>query len=300
VYPSHRRRLHPGLLVAAALLLLAAQQVLTVPGAGRLVGGLQNAMHGPWFALVMWLVLGLFGRLLPDWRGIVAAGATAVAFACGSEAMQLVTGGDAERSDVGFDLLGAAAALAYWCGRTRRTPRAVSYLLAAVLFVATLSPLTDAAAIELQRRAFLPDLVRFGAPFAGALYRVNSPAKVVDAPQGWSGVDRALRIDLSDRTWPGVAFDEPLDDWQAYSALTVDAYVAGATPLPVTVSVRLDHADVDHVYRSFDCGPGACRITLPLTDLFDRRRARVNAVVIYSERAYAGMTLYLGRITLQR
>jgi hypothetical protein len=298
VYPSHRRRLHPGLLAAAVLLLLLAQQLLTVPGSGRLVGGMQNAMHGPWFAIVMWLFLTLFARVLHDWRGVAAAAVTAVMFAFGSEALQTLTGGDVQMSDAGFDLLGAAAALAFWCARQRRVPRGPSYAVATVLIVATLYPLAHAAAVEWQRRSFLPDLVRFGAPLASALYRANSPAGVVDAPAGWLDIHQALRIELSEQTWPGVAFDEPLDDWRAYSVLTVDAYVTDTAPLPITVSVRLDHADVDHVYRTFDCAPGPCRIALPLTGLFDRARARVNAVVVYSQRRYAGRTLYLGRIAL--
>ena len=298
MYPSRRRTLHPGLLTAFVLVLLAAQQVLTVPGSGRLVGGLQNALHGPWFAAVMWLFLTLSARRLPDWRGIAVAGVAAVAAAFGTEGLQMLTGGDAELSDVGFDLLGAVAATALFCARSGRWRRAPGYLVGALLLVATLYPFGEAAAVEWQRRAFLPQLVHFGAPLSASLYRVNSPAEVVDAPTPWPGVRRALEIHLSNQTWPGVAFDEPLDDWRPYSALTIDAYVAGSAPLPVTVSVRLDHAAVDHVYRTFACAPGPCRITLPLTGLFDRATARVNAVVIYSQRPYAGRTLYLGRIGL--
>jgi hypothetical protein len=298
VYPSRRRALHPGLLAGFVLALLAAQQVLTVPGSGRLVGGVQNALHGPWFAAVMWLCLTLYARRLPDWRGIAAAGLTAVVLAFGTEALQMLTGGDAELSDVGFDLLGAAGATALFCARSGRWRRAPGYLIGTLLLLATLYPLGDAAAVEWQRRAFLPQLVRFGAPFSASLYRANSPAEVVDAPTPWPGIQRALEIHLSNQTWPGVAFDEPLDDWRPYSVLTIDAFVAGSAPLPVTVSVRLDHAAGDHVYRTFTCTPGPCRISLPLTDLFDRATARVNAVVIYSRRRYAGRTLYLGRIEL--
>ena len=45
------------------LALVAAQQFLEVPGGGRLARGLENALHGPWFALVTWVLQLMFVRV---------------------------------------------------------------------------------------------------------------------------------------------------------------------------------------------------------------------------------------------
>ena len=97
-----------------------------------------------------------------------------------------------------------------------------------------------------------------------------------------------------------IHIDDPIPDWRPYDELQIDAFVGGASLLPVSVAVRLDDAPVDRVYRTIDCPPGQCKIEIPLDGLFDREIARVNAVVVYSGRAAAGRVLYIGRVVLRR
>jgi len=298
VYPTRQWWLHLGLALAVMALLIA-QQWLAIPGSGRVLRGLQNAMHGPWFALVTWLVAILVERWLGGAARVAIIAALVAVLAVGTELMQRFTGGDAEWSDVGFDLVGAAAALIVRYGGRVGMSQRLAMTAGAVLLAIALAPLANAVAIEGYRRSIAPELVRFDGVFAAALYRANSPVEVVATRDGWTAVADVLRIHLADETWPGVTFDEPIADWRGYAALTVDAYVHGAESMPVTVSVRLDDAPVEHVYRTFDCGRGVCRIVLPIAEMFDPARARVNAVVIYSTRAFAGRTLDLGRIALQ-
>ena len=71
----------------------------------------------------------------------------------------------------------------------------------------------------------------------------------------------------------------PIGDWRGYSRPEVDVFVNGSTSIPLTTSVRLDHAPMRHVHREFECAPGPGHLSLPLTDLFDRDVARVNEMV---------------------
>jgi hypothetical protein len=288
------------MLAFGALVLLIAQQFFDLPGSGRVVGGLQNALHGPWFALVTWVVVITAGRRTSGVVTIVVAAMIAVILAIGTEALQKITGGDPAWNDVGFDLVGAAAALVFRAAQTSLIPKRPGFVGASLLLLATLTPLLFAVAVEGYRRSIAPDLVRFGSPLNDALLHANSPIEVVPAPSGWSVGGKVLEVTLAERRWPGLHLEEPITDWRPYSALAVDVYVDGEQPLPITISVRLDDAPVDHVYRTFECRPGPCALSLPLAGLFDRAVARVNAVVIYSTRAHAGRVVYLGRVALRK
>jgi hypothetical protein len=247
---------------------------------------------------VTWLMLWLIAGRLRGWHAVGLAVFLSVLLAFGTEAMQLVTGRDAQLSDALRDLLGASAAVAAWCARKRLVAAQLAYPLAGLLLLGSMAPLFQALATEARRVNIAPDLVRFDSTIDRALFGSNSVVEVVPGPDG--KVAHALKITLADETWPGIHLDEPMADWRGYRALAVDLYVEGDEPLPVTLSVRLDNAPVDHVYRTFDCAPGPCSIRLPLAGLFDADVARVNAVVIYSVRAFAGRTMYLYRVALQR
>ena len=67
MYPTRPERLH--LIVAFAvlvvLLLLQQQSIVAIPGSGRVSTALPDALHGPWFAIVSW-ILAVFVR---HWAG---------------------------------------------------------------------------------------------------------------------------------------------------------------------------------------------------------------------------------------
>jgi hypothetical protein len=280
--------------LVAALLLLVVQQFAVVPGSGRLTAGLQNALHGPWFALVTFVCYAILRALRGAANTLLLAGLTAVALALATEAVQVLTGGDAEWLDVGLDLLGAAAALLVLAARERRLPSRPAYGGAALLLLISLTPATFAIAVTWHRQAILPDLVDFSAPRFGGLLVSTSPLRVVDTPV------RSLEITLADEDWPGVYLREPIPDWSGYEALVVDVSVPDdAAPLPLHVSIRLRSGEGDHVFRSFVLAAGPARLRLPLRELFDPGARSVAAVVVYSTREAAGRRFTIARIHLE-
>jgi len=301
VYPTPPGRLHLIVALAALVVLLFVQQqrLVEIPDSGRVLHALPNAVHGPWFAIVSWVLALVVRRWAGRGATVVITAVLALGLAIGTEAMQKITGGDAEWSDVFFDMVGMSAALCVWSVREKLIPKRVGMTAATLLLLATQWPLLHPLLVDRHRDSIAPDLVRFDSKFARDLVASSSVTDIVAAPDGWDITGPVLQVTLADEIWPGVHLDDPIADWRRYSALDVDVFVDGATPLPITISVRLDHAPVDHVYRTFHCAPGPCHMTLRLADLFERDVARVNAVVIYSRRAHAGRSVYLGRVALR-
>ena len=301
MYPTRPGRLH--LTVAAGVLivlLIVQQRLVQIPGSGRVAAAVPDALHGSWFACVTWAMLILVGRWTRRGTTLAATALLGFGLAAGSEFLQKFTGGDAEVNDVFFDMLGMSVTLCIWSAREKLIAPRFGVAMATVLMLATLWPIVPPLLIDRYRDSIAPELVRFDSAYAWDLIRSSSVTDIVPAPNGWSIAGPVLKIALAVETWPGVHLNDPIAQWQRYSELDVDVFVEGETPIPITISVRLDNAPVDHVSRAFDCLPGPCRLAVPLADLFDRDVARVNAVVIHSRRAYAGRVLYLGRVTLRK
>jgi hypothetical protein len=286
-----------GLLV---LLIAQQQQLIAIPGSGRLAVAAPDAIHGAWFACVTWIVLSIVGSRVRQRRATIAI-TVLIGFvlAAGTELLQALTGGDAEAGDVFFDMLGMTAAICAWSARKKLVSKRVGFGIASLLLLGSLWPVVPPILLDRYRDSIEPDLVRFDSPRAGELIGSSSAAQIDAAPEGWSISGRVLRVTLAAEQWPGVYLNDPTPDWRRYSTLDVELFVDGRSPMPITISVRLDHAPVDHVYRRFTCAPGPCRLQLPFADLFDRAVARVNAVVIFSERDQAGRMFYLGRVALR-
>jgi len=300
VHPTRPERRPPILAAGALILLLIAQQqqLIDIPASGRVASALADALHGSWFASVTWVVLMLVGRRVRPRAAIALTVVIGVALAVGTEWVETLTDGDAEVGDVFFDMVGMSAALCVWSAHKKLMARRAGAGIATALLLGSLWPVVPPILIDRYRDSIAPELVRFDSPHAWDLISSSSVAQIVPAPDGWTIVGPVLKVTLAAETYPGVLLDDPIADWRRYAELDVDVYVGGATSMPITISVRLDKAPVDHVYRTFDCGPGPCRLQLPLAGLFDRDVARVNAVVIYSSRAQAGRVFYLGRVAL--
>lgn len=285
--------------VLMVLLIAQQQQLVQIPGSGRVASAVPDALHGSWFACVTWLILLLVGRRTRPGAAIALTALLGVVVAIGTELLQKLSGGDAEVGDVFFDMVGMGAALCVWSARERLVAPRVGIPMAAVLVLGSLWPVIPPILIDRYRDRIAPELVRFDSAYTQDLISSNSVAQIVSAPDGWTIVGPVLKVTLADHTWPGVHLDDPISDWRRYAELEVDVFVDGSAPMPITISVRLDQAPVDQVYRAFDCAPGPCHLRLPFTDLFDRSVARVNTVVIYSRRAQAGRVFYLGRVGLR-
>jgi len=282
-----------------ALLFVQQQQLITLPQSGRIASAVPDALHGPWFAVVTWLIALFVGRRAHGSGTIWITALLGALFAIGTEVMQKLSGGDAEWGDVACDLLGMSAALCVWAARAGQLPLRPAIGAAVLLLGLSQCPLVHALLVDRYRNSIAPELLGFDSVFARDLVSSSSKIDWVTAPPAWPIGHRLLRVEFADDTYPGVHLDDPISDWRRYTMLAVDAYVDATQPLPITISVRLDDAPVDHVYRTFDCAPGPCAMVLPLVGLFDRDVARVNAVVIHSGRDYAGRVVYLGRVALE-
>jgi len=285
-----------GVLIALVLL----QQVGVVPGHGRVAAGLQNALHGPWFAAVTWLIHRLCSRRLASSRALIVTAVAALVFALGTEAAQFGGPRQPEWLDVGFDLLGAAAALTVLCGRAFALRRSRVWTPALLLMFIATSPFWVAAAIQMHRDAIFPRLVDIAAPWQGGLLEREADVRIVERPPQWHDVPaRVLEVRLTDTEWPGIHLPEPVPDWRGFDALEVDVFVIeGAEALPLSVSIRLRGAPTDHVYRTISLTPGAHRLHLRLRELFDPECAEVTRVVVYSTRSHAGRVFLLGDVRL--
>ena len=281
------------------LLILQQQQWVTLPGAGRFANALPDAVHGSWFACVTWILLLITSRWTRGFVTIVVVALIGLCLAAGTELLQLVTGGDAELGDVFFDMVGMCAALFFWSARRGLVSPRIGVPIAALLLIGSVWPAVAAYRIEHYRDSIAPDLVRFDSPYVWNFVSGTSAMAIVPRPEAWSITGPVLKVTLADETYPGIHLDDPIADWNAYSQIDVDVFVEGSTPMPITISVRVDHADVDHVYHEFTCAPGPCRLQLRFSDLFDRNVARVNAVVIHSRQDQRGRSFLLGRVALR-
>ncbi len=299
--PTRPGRRLPLLGIGALILLVLVQQqpFVDLHAMGRVASAVPDALHGAWFACVTWVLLLLVERRARGGRVVVITAVIGFSVAVATELLQKSTGGDAELGDVMFDMVGMSAALSLWSARRGILAPRRGVSLAILLLTGSLWPVVPALMTERYRSSIAPELVRFDSWRGRDLYASNSSIALVPAPSGWSITGPVLRMDLADETWPGVRLDRPVADWSPYSRLDVDLFVDGSGPMPVTISVRLDDAPVLQVFERFTCAPGPCHLQLPFAGLFDRAVARVNMVVIFSEREQAGRVLYLGRVALR-
>lgn len=300
MYPTRPGRLYSALAGGAFIALLFAQQqqLIKLPGSGRFWAAFPDALHGTWFACVTWLIIWFVRRRAERSNVVPTTVLIGVCIAVGTELVQKVTGGDAEIGDVFFDMVGMSAALLVWCAREKLIHFPTGITLATALMIGSLWPIAMPLMIDRHRDSIVPQLVRFDSRYVFDLVHSGSEIAVVDPPPDWSIEGPVLRITLADQRWPGVWFPDPIPNWRAYSQLDADVFVDGTSPMPITISIRLRGAGVDHVFQEFQCAPGPCHLRYQLDGLFDRSVARVTMVVLHSVRSQAGRTFYLGRIEL--
>ncbi len=301
MYPTRRGRLYSVLAGVAFIALLVAQQqqLINLPGSGRVWRAVPDALHGTWFAFVTWLTLLFVSRWTEPSKVVPTTVLIGVCIAIGTELLQKVTGGDAEIGDAFFDLVGMSAALLVWSAREKLIHFRMGVALATILMVGSLWPVAMPIVIDRYRDSIVPQLVRFDSRHVFDLVHSGSVVAVVAPPSDWSIEGRVLKVTLAEERWPGVWLPDPISNWRAYSELDADVFVDGTSSMPITISIRLSGANVDNVYQAFECAPGPCRLRFRFDGLFDRSVARVTMVVVFSQRSQAGRTFYLGRIELR-
>ncbi|GAB4353865.1 MAG: hypothetical protein Kow006_19310 [Gammaproteobacteria bacterium] len=284
-------------------LLLAAQQLGTIPGENLLSRTLSNSLHIPWFALMALLIWYLFAGHGALW---VLGIASAVAVV--SEALQIPTGRDASWLDLGLDLIGAGLAslgiALHVRNRDRPTRRRAGW--AAILMLTLVVTLTAPAGIWLayqERDRLFPRLFIADSWLLRPLAVSNSPARRIAAPREWSAYAGRTVLELrwADTRYPGIELQEVVGDWRCCRHLVMELYVPGAEPLPVTAAVG--HAGIRGTARYVPTvvAPGAHRIEIPLEKLGavgDNART-ITRLIVHTSRRYAGRRLLIADIYLR-
>src|SRR5690606_8087271 len=202
---------------AGIVLLVAAQQLLTL-GNGRLLEQtLTNAAHVPLFALLTLLLHRLLGR--PSWyRLLIAASALALL----TEGLQVMTDRQPSLVDLALDLLGILPVVGALTlqRRLRRSGRSVSrlgvwFVTWAVILVITLAAPVRVLIAYAERDAAFPRLLIPGNRPLALLVSSNGPMRLTRGPADWTGyADRpVLEMVWGEERYPGVTLSEVVSDW---------------------------------------------------------------------------------------
>lgn len=241
-------------------------------------------------------------------RVYAGAAAIALALAVGAEAAQLAGPRDASLGDLGHDLAGTGAGLAAARALATHGARRAAGLAAAALVA--LAGAADPGATLLARgvaHARFPVLVDFETRLDGRLAApISARIEREPAPRGWPLPGRVARVEpRGARRYEGIAFRGFPRDWSSHEQLSFT--IAAAQPVSVTVrieDVEHDQRYVDRFNRSFEVGPGAREIRIPLADVRSAPRDRaldlenVARIGVFMTNPDAA-TLHLDRLRLE-
>ncbi len=205
-------------------------------------------------------------RTLRAWRPLRAASlytvtaALIVGLAVATEFVQGLVGRDSSWADLRTDLLGAGCALCVaaaldWRLRCPRGLRVAWLALATAAAIWVLLPVVEMARAYSYRNAIFPALATFNDD--RDLYwtvGVNATTRVEAG---------ALRVGLSNTSYPGVSWQEPPRDWSAFDALLLEVEnpTAGATQITVRVhDATHDWSYEDRFNRAYEFKPYERRV----------------------------------------
>lgn len=260
-----------GVVLLGVLLLLAP-----LPSAGSSAAwrALRDALHVPFFALLLVLVHALLLQVKPGaagwalWRAIVIAAVIAVA----SEWAQAFTSRTPSRRDLLYNMLGIAAGAALILGARLRGSRwlpaglaGVAGLWLAALWVAG-GPWLAAVAAERRQAAAWPLLGDFEEAWESVAWVPQGsggegPAAATFAPAHATRGRQALHFEARGAVWAGVrvllAKPRP---WPDSRALCLDVFNPGDA---FDLGIRVDWSDGSRSSAQVRIAPGAnrCRVT---------------------------------------
>ncbi len=315
----HELRVRTGVLIVGGL--LAAVLFLSVPGGELWRKVLQDAAHGPVFAVVA-VVLALMRppegpHSARPWRVLWQSGVLAVLFGAAAEVVQHFMP-DREMSllDVLHDAAGATFGLSllFLFERGVRPLRAgaVAIVLAIVaLVVLARDPVTCAVAYA-GRAAQFPVLLQ--ARGAGSLYFLRgdqAEVRTVELPAAFArgAHETALQVAYAPGSQPGLQLFEPAGDWRGYHAVLLDVTNPGDRPLPLILriaDVATDWATWDRLNHALTV-PARSRITVrvPMAEVGAAPRdrpmdlARIADVMVFAPRPAPGTEFFVSRLWLE-
>lgn len=308
------------LLLAAGL--VAFVLVGRIPSNARWALILGNSAHGPVFAVVAAVILGLRGAFARcGLKQCLTAFVLALGLGVAVEIVQSFIGRDAELKDVVTDALGAAAGIFIFVAyaELRRTPRSKPRIVYALLAfsIATLvvaAPLLQAGAAYIAKDIRFPTLVDANAPLG--MYFVTAydgiTAEVAPLPIDL-GSDENTKLGLRVRPgslfpW-GLGLSEMVADWRAKSFVVIQLANAADTPLKLQTRIYdVHHADNRRFgyYLPIEVPPygvSTQRIPLAMLGAADGEHhvdlSAVTGIVFYGMRADDARDFYLMKVWLE-
>jgi hypothetical protein len=254
-----RRLLHFTVLFLLAGLLLFLPLPIAPTFAGRTV---ENAGHVPLFFLItLGVIYVLRGKAhFTGWRLYLVAGAIGVGLGFLSEVIQRPLSRDASWEDVGADAIGVICALAVYVlfdkvSGLRSWHRAIASVVALACIFFYVSPIALMARAYLHRNSQFPVIASFKS--RTDLYWTLSHGVRREI------VGDSLQVEFVDDDLPGIAFFEPVADWQAYHWLLLDVENPAPDPLRLGVRVHDEHHNRqfrDRFNRGYDLAAGERKI----------------------------------------
>lgn len=281
----------------------------------ELMHAIQDALHGPLFALV---AIGALRYLQDRQPAGVPARHYGLAFLMAitlgglAEIAQwaLTSSRHAEWKDVRIDAFGALLGLCLyaWFDAVHR-PRRKHLLLAAAVIVSFLiaAPVMWSSYFYLKRRAQLPELITWGGPTGYHFVTANSAALSIESclrKNGATGTSPALYIKPeATGPWPGVSIDEPWPDWRDYSRLAIEVINPGAQALELILRIddrRHNNQYDDRFNHTLTIAAGSHEtLLIPLTDVQHAPATRqldmshIGKLILFQNAAQATHAYYL-------
>ena len=285
--------------------LVAAQQLVSLPGDTRLWRAVQNSLHTPLFFLLALLLWWLAGRRPIVTKVIVVALLLAALGATTELAQTQVLGRSASVSDLVRNAIGSILGLSSAVLLSLRPRHGVRTLgLVAVASGLALTTLWSPWAewrLRQYRRALLPQLVDFDDKRTAYYLSTNRGAHyhVRQAPLGWEPFRgrSVLQVDFGRSDYPTIFVDELQIDSNSYNDLVIEAYSPASQPWPITIAVQLRATRGTAGFVERQLPPGPSTIRLPLSTLVnDAENTTIRTLMFYVDHPEKNRSLQLGSI----
>jgi hypothetical protein len=228
-------------LVIGALVLLAVQEFIDLPGNSRLWGEIQNTGHTPLFGVISVIILQLLALSKEKKRTSVSrqyliAFILTIAIGAASEVAQLFENRDADIWDFVRDTAGAIAFLGLAFSIDRRVDTGEKFMrlkllarsIGVVAMLGGLVPLTLWSIAYIDRDRAFPIICNFESVLEAKFYdTLFTTYSISGPPNGWDKKDgkRVGKILFQNVKYPQFSFDEPFPNWNGYNNLVFDAYL---------------------------------------------------------------------------
>lgn len=311
------------LVLVVLVVLVAAQQLFSLPGGSAVMRAAQDAMHAPWFfAVVVVLCWWLRGLAWPV--RLLAVAVLGTLLATGTEFVQLyvedrsASMGDLRRNLVG-GVLGLIFASALLRGsapgsvtvagsaRFRFTPLALGIGAMAVLALVIYAALPPWQALELRRyRAELaPVIVDLADARTAQFLQTNDDSwfRTGYASEQWPRYQGqpVLRLEFGASEYPTLYVSELMQRWASYDELAVDVFALDGEPLPLTLAVRYEGSYGTSAYYESMLVPGENLLRIPRSKFLpdEATALRVEDLLVYTTAEHAGRAVLIGAIRMQ-